>query len=141
MRRPELSEGSSQLEQRLAGFLQGPRATARELPADIQRVLSYIDENAFDPRVNVQRIKLRCGLRDNNVSSRFRFFMGATIRDYLESLRMDAAAFLLRQGGATVMEVAFAVGYNNLQTFYGAFRRKYTCTPDAYRRKVGCREA
>lgn len=141
MRRPELSEDSPQLETRLAGCLPEPRATGQELPTDIQRVLSYIEENAFDPRLNVQRIRLHCGLRDNNVSSRFRFFLGATIRDYLESRRMGAAAVLLRQSGATVMEVAFAVGYNNLQTFYGAFRRKYSCTPDTYRRKILCREA
>lgn len=116
MRRPELSAGSS-------------------LPADIQRVLSYIEEKVFDPELNVQRIKLHCRLRDNNVSSRFRFFTGTTIRDYLEARRMEAAADLLLQGTA-ILEVAFAVGYNNLQTFYAAFRRKYSCTPDAYRREV-----
>lgn len=110
--------------------------TARELPEDVRRVLSHIEENAFDPALNVQRIRLHCGLRDNNVSSRFRLFVGATIRDYLESLRMDAAAILLKQCGATVLEVALAVGYNNLQTFYGAFRRKHSCTPDVYRRSI-----
>lgn len=109
----------------------------QELPPDIRRVLSYIEENAFDSELNVQKIKLDCRLRDNNVSSRFRFFLGATIRDYLESRRMKAAADLLMQSRATILEVAFAVGYNNLQTFYGAFRRKYSCTPDAYRRRVG----
>lgn len=122
MRSSELSTGHPQ-----------PR---RELPADIQRVLSYIEENAFDPELNVQRIKLHCRLRDNNVSSRFRFFLGITIRDYLEARRMEAAADLLLQGTATILEVAFDVGYNNLQTFYGAFRRKYSCTPDTYRREV-----
>ena len=110
--------------------------TARELPEDVRRVLSHIEENAFDPALNVQRIRLHCGLRDNNVSSRFRLFMGCTIRDYLESRRMDAAAFLLQQSGAIILEVALAVGYNNLQTFYGAFRRKYSCTPDFYRRSI-----
>lgn len=110
--------------------------TARELPEDVRRVLSHIEENAFDPALNVQRIRLQCGLRDNNVSSRFRLFVGATIRDYLESLRMEAAASLLKQSGATILEVALAVGYSNLQTFYGAFRRKYSCTPDVYRRSV-----
>jgi AraC-like DNA-binding protein len=120
MSRPELSEGSPQ----------------RKLPTDIQRVLSYIEENAFDPELNVQRIKLHCRLRDNNVSSRFRFFTGTTIRDYLEARRMEAAADLLLQGTATILEVAFAVGYNNLQTFYGAFRRTFSCTPDEYRREV-----
>lgn len=112
------------------------RAFGRELPEDVQRVLFHIEENAFDPALNVQRIRLHCGLRDNNVSSRFRLFVGSTIRDYLESRRMEAAAFLLEQSGSIILEVAFAVGYNSLQTFYGAFRRRYSCTPDAYRRRV-----
>jgi AraC-like DNA-binding protein len=115
-------------------------AHREDLPADIRRVLAYIEENAFDPELNVQRIKLDCRLRDNNVSSRFRFFLGTTIRDYLESRRMEAAAARLMESRATVLEVAFAVGYNNLQTFYGAFRRRYSCTPDAYRRNMEGRE-
>ena len=110
--------------------------TARELPEDVRRVLSCIEENAFDPALNVQRIRLHCGLRDNNVSSRFRLFVGTTIREYLESLRMDAAAVLLKESGVAILEVALAVGYNNLQTFYGAFRRKHSCTPDVYRRSI-----
>ena len=109
---------------------------ARELPEDVRRVLTHIEENTFDPALNVHRIRRDCGLRDNNVSSRFRLFVGTTIRDYLESLRMDAAGVLLKESGATILEVALSVGYNNLQTFYGAFRRKHSCTPDAYRRRT-----
>jgi AraC-like DNA-binding protein len=108
----------------------------RDVPLDIQRVLFYIEEHAFDPELNVQKIKSACGLRDNNVSTRFRLALGVSIRDYLESRRIEAATFLLRQSQATIMEVAFAVGYNNLQTFYGAFHRRYSCTPDTYRKKA-----
>lgn len=135
MRRLGLAEETPQLKDLLAGLLPEP-ANRREHPLDIQRVLTYIEENAFDPKLNVQRIKSHCGLRDNNISSRFRLFVGTTIRDYLESRRMEAATFLLRQSQATIMEVAFAVGYNSLQTFYGAFHRRYSCTPDTYRKKI-----
>ena len=113
-----------------------PCAIRRDLPPDIQRVLFYIEEHAFDPELNVRKIKSACGLRDNNVSTRFRLFMGISIRSYLESRRMEAAILLLQQSRSTIMEVAFAVGYNNLQTFYGAFHRRYSCTPDTYRRKL-----
>jgi AraC-like DNA-binding protein len=128
------SEGAGRKGMRMPGHTE-PSA-GRSLPVDIQRVLSYIEENAFDPELNVQKIKSECGLRDNNVSTRFHLFTGVTIRSYLESRRMDAAALLLQQSRATVMEVAFAVGYNNLPTFYGAFHRRYACPPDAYRRKI-----
>ena len=113
-----------------------PRAPRCELPPDIRRVLFYIDEHALDPELNVRKIKSACGLRDNNVSTRFRLSVGVSIRDYLESRRMEAAVLLLQQSRSTIMEIAFAVGYNNLQTFYGAFHRRYSCTPDSYRRKL-----
>ena len=107
------------------------------LPDDIQLLLACIQENPFDAGLNVEVVKRRCGLRDHNVSSRFRYFVGTTIRDYLESLRLEAAGRLLRGSDATVLDVALSVGYNNLQTFYGAFRRKYSCTPGAYREERG----
>lgn len=95
--------------------------------------MRYIETRLFDPELNAKVIQHRCGLRDHNTSSRFRFYVGATIRDYLEVLRLEAAVRLLRESPATVLEVAFSVGYNNLQTFYGAFRRRFACTPAAYR--------
>lgn len=102
-------------------------------PPDIERLVRYIETRLFDPELNAKVIQHRCGLRDHNTSSRFRFYVGATIRDYLEDLRLEAAVRLLRESPSTVLEVAFSVGYNNLQTFYGAFRRRFACTPAAFR--------
>lgn len=112
----------------------GPPGAGQALPADIERLIACIEANPFDPELNAEVVKRRCGLRDHNASSRFRFYVGASIRDYLESRRLEAASRLLRESRATVLEVALSVGYNNVQTFYGAFRRRYACTPAAYRR-------
>ena len=108
-------------------------AAGRQLPGDIARLVACLEANPFDPDLNAEVVKRRCGLRDNNVSSRFRHYVGASIREYLEALRLEAAARLLRGTSTTVLEVALSVGYNNVQTFYGAFRRRYACTPAAYR--------
>ncbi len=111
-------------------------ATRPTFPPDIERLVKYIETRLFDPELNTKVIQDRCGLRDHNTSSRFRFYVGATIRDYLEDLRLEAAGRLLRESPASVLEVALSVGYNNLQTFYGAFRRRFACTPAAYRRAL-----
>ena len=115
----------------------GQPGAGRALPADIERLVACIEANPFDPELNAEVVKRRCGLRDHNTSSRFRFYIGASIRNYLEARRLEEAARLLRESRATVLEVALSVGYNNVQTFYGAFRRRYACTPAAYRSSAG----
>lgn len=106
----------------------------RELPRDIREILDYIDREIFDSRLNVAVLKSRCRIRDNNISSRFRYLMGVTIKAYIEDLRLRAAERLLRQGDLNVFDVAASVGYYHPQTFYRAFQRKYQCTPSEYRK-------
>lgn len=112
----------------------GRPGAGRSLPADIERLVACIEANPFDPELNAEVVKRRCGLRDHNASSRFRYYVGVSIRDYLEAGRLEAACRLLKESRVTVLEVALSVGYNSVQTFYGAFRRRYACTPAAYRR-------
>ncbi len=108
-----------------------------KLSPEMLKVLHHIHENLFDAGLNVETLKFRCRIRDNNVSSRFRHVMGVTIKKYIESLRMQAAALLLQQRRRLgVFDVAHAVGYYHLQTFYNAFQRQYACTPASYRRRL-----
>lgn len=56
-----------------------------------------------------------------------------TFRASLTAVRMDVAARLLRQHGATVREAAYAVGYRQPAQFAKAFRRHHGVTPSALR--------
>jgi len=104
-----------------------------DLPHDVCSILRRISKDLFDPGLNVKTLKARCGIRDNNVSSRFRLWLGKSIRAYVEMLRMEAASRLLRQTDFNVLAVATLVGYDRLETFYRAFRRCFACTPAEHR--------
>ncbi len=106
------------------------------LPPEVQSILRCIAVDLFDPTLSVKTLKVRCGIRDNNVSSRFRLQLGCSIRGYVESLRMATATRLLQQGDLNILTVATLVGYDRLETFYRAFRRRFSSTPVAYRRKA-----
>ena len=56
-----------------------------------------------------------------------------TFREHLTRVRMDRAGELLRHGGATVREVARAVGYRQPAQFAKAFRRRHGVAPSDYR--------
>ncbi|HYU36044.1 MAG TPA: helix-turn-helix domain-containing protein [Thermoanaerobaculia bacterium] len=98
------------------------------LSREIREVLEHIHANLFDPDLNVQSIKRRCRIRDNNISCRFRHVLGITLKEYIETLRLNAALRLLEKR-FPVFDVAMAVGYLYPQTFYRAFHRKFDRTP------------
>jgi AraC-like DNA-binding protein len=58
---------------------------------------------------------------------------GTSFRAELQRTRMDRAAALLRHGGASVSEVARAVGYRQPAQFSKAFRRHHGCAPSEMR--------
>jgi two-component system response regulator YesN len=117
----------------LSDFLRENLPAHQDLPREIREVLAHIHQHLFDLRLNVRYLKSSCRIHDNNVSSRFRYLMGLTIKQYVETLRMEAASRLLRREGLCIFDVSVAVGYYTLQTFYRAFERHHGCTPAKYR--------
>jgi transcriptional regulator GlxA family with amidase domain len=105
------------------------------LTRDVERMFDFATERAFGPRINVKVLKAGCAARDNNVSSRFKIEVGVYVVDYIAALRTDAARWLLTMTSWPIATVAYAVGYEYLQTFYKDFRRNAACTPGAYRQR------
>lgn len=95
----------------------------------VAKLLSAIQSEPFDPSINVQQLKSKCGILDNNVSSRFRREVGISIKGYIDNVRLCVARRLLIQTEASVFNVCQAVGYYHPQTFYRAFYRSFKCTP------------
>jgi AraC-like DNA-binding protein len=102
----------------------------------VRALMTEIDQSLFDQRLTVHTLKTRCQIRDNNIAYRFKDETGLSIKEYIERLRIAAAGELLRSGSFNAWEVANAVGYSHLQTFYRAFRRRFGCTPGDFRVRV-----
>ena len=72
-------------------------------------------------------------LNASYLSALFSRKTGSTFSDYLENLRMQKAAALLRSSRLSVAEAAAAVGYGNARYFCRLFKKHYSCTPTEYR--------
>ena len=57
--------------------------------------------------------------------------------EILTDIRMQKACDLLKNTTLRVLEVSSAVGYENTEHFYRAFRRKTGLTPSEYRKQNG----
>jgi AraC-like DNA-binding protein len=105
----------------------------------VRRLLAVIHRDPFDAALNAAQARRRAGIGNNNASTWFRHHVGTGIREYLEELRLEAAAHLLaqRELDIEVYLIGLSVGYEHQETFCRAFRRRYGCTPSFLRHVVG----
>lgn len=62
-------------------------------------------------------------------------YRGMSFQNYLISVRMEQAAWLLKNRKLTVKEIARLVGYANTSHFYHLFQAAYGCSPADWREK------
>ncbi len=101
----------------------------RALFLDAARIIEaeYADKLALDDiarRVATSRRQLQRAFTEAGETS---------FRSYLQRVRMDRAAELLREGEAPVNQVASAVGYRQPAQFAKAFRRHHGAPPSTFR--------
>jgi AraC-like DNA-binding protein len=69
-----------------------------------------------------------------NLSRLFRQHYGLSFQAYLQKLRLEKAAELLRVTRLPVARIAKRVGYNDVSRFGQHFKRRFQCTPVEHRR-------
>ncbi|MCC5836025.1 MAG: AraC family transcriptional regulator [Opitutales bacterium] len=118
----------------LASELYSTSAPA-EVPESIGRACSFIRRHYAEAITHVDMAR-SVGLAPAYFSRLFRANTRKTFSAFLNEVRLGQACRLLVETSATVTEIAFACGFNNLSNFNRRFREAYSCTPREYRSKV-----
>ncbi len=80
----------------------------------------------------ISSLAKRVGTNECYLKRGFRGKTGMSIGEYIRHLRMGNALELLKKGGHTITEIAFAVGYTNPSHFSAAFKKFYGKTPSRF---------
>jgi AraC-like DNA-binding protein len=72
------------------------------------------------------------GMSETKLKQLFKQTFGDTIYNYYQKIRMEEAAFLLKQTGYSVSEVGYQLGFSNLSHFSRLFQRHYGLNPKKY---------
>lgn len=72
------------------------------------------------------------GMSETKMKQLFRQTFGDSIYNYFQKVRMEEAAFLLKQGGYSVSQVGFELGFTNLSHFSKLFESHYGITPKKF---------
>ena len=104
-----------------------------DIPQDVQKCLFFIKEHLYETWLDVNAVKLRCQLKNNNISCRFRFYMGSNICEYIEDCRLLTALHLLKFPALRAYMIALNIGYTHPESFARAFRRRLGYPPGVFR--------
>lgn len=113
------------------------RATLEEAdpdwPSDVQVAIKDLNEHLFEADLRVREVRERCGLYNNNITTRFGYYVGMGMKDYIVHHRLKLGKLLLRRTDVPIKYVALAVGYKSPSSFSTTFKRWVGCPPGAFR--------
>jgi len=99
----------------------------------IRRAVDFLTEKMREP-LSLDSLARACGLSVSRLAHLFREQIGMPPQHYLEELRLQRAAQLLRSTGLRIGEVAAETGYTGAFYFSSRFRKKFGQSPSEYRR-------
>ncbi len=105
----------------------------RQHKALVYKAIEYITEN-YTKDISLEQVANSVYLSSRYLSTIFKSETGCTILEYITKQRMEKSRELLRTGHMQIQDIAYTVGYNNVQSFIRFFKKHYNMTPVQYRR-------
>lgn len=116
-----------------------PRAQSELLPegrrarmfTDLQKLLNYIDTHYAD-NISLDYAASAMNFSNSYFSRTFKRLMGVSFVTYLNMVRVEQAACLLRSSESRITDVALSCGFNNIRTFNRVFKEITGYTPSEF---------
>lgn len=112
------------------------RSDHENVPPRLKPMLAYIETHLFDPKLNVNRLKEACGIRDNSVAIHFHAAVGQPPHAYISQCRLETAARLLRDTELPIWKISELLGFSSIQVFSRAYYRWANQRPTTFRREA-----
>ena len=97
----------------------------------VKNVIKFIDENYMND-ISLNLLEKEFFVSKFYLCKRFKEVTGTSIMDFLQRTRIIQAQKMLKEDKATISDVCYNCGFNNLQHFYRVFRKIANTTPKEY---------
>ena len=97
------------------------------------RVLSYIERHLSDT-LTLDHLAQVAGVSISTLQRSFQQVLSVSPIEYINRLRFERAADMLRHTDMTIADAAFRAGFSDSNYFSRQFRARYGCTPRNYRK-------
>lgn len=99
------------------------------------KIVEYINYN-YQKNIELKECAEKYHTSPNYIARMFKKYYGISFITYLNSLRIKKAQELLRNTDLSIKEIAYKVGYNNLNYFYKIFKRNMEATPKDFKNGI-----
>ncbi|MDW7656761.1 MAG: response regulator [Bacillota bacterium] len=109
------------------------RQLHHDAPVIVRRMVDYVNQNYCKP-ISLGVLANELNINYNHASSLFNRHIGMNFSDYLNQLRLEKAAELLKHGEVRILEAARRSGFSNTKYFFRKFKAYYHMTPGEYQK-------
>lgn len=106
--------------------------TVEKTPKIPSMIKKFVDEN-YHKNIKVEEIGKLIGINQNKIRKEFKAQYHITVSDYISELRMLKAKKLIINKDIMIKEIAIECGYEYVQNFTRAFKKKFGVSPEKLR--------
>lgn len=97
-----------------------------------KKLIAYIDDH-LNQDISIEKVEEICHYSYRNINRIFEALHQETIGKHIKRLRLEKAAQYLRYSDIGIAQIAYQVGFEDRSAFSKAFKKKYDCSPQAFR--------
>lgn len=103
--------------------------------AFLENALRIVEANMDNEQFGIETLAHEIGMSKPNLNRKFRALVNQSTNQFIQSVRLQRAADLLRQHTGTVAEIAFQTGFGSTAYFVKRFKEQFGQTPGAFAKK------
>lgn len=109
------------------------RSHRAEMLYDMQHLLTYIDEHYGD-NITLSFAAERMNFSESHFSKVFKKLIGINFVTYINAVRIEQAAVMLKKSSARITDIAMQCGFGNVRSFNRTFKEYTGYTPSQFLR-------
>ncbi|MGL5318510.1 MAG: hybrid sensor histidine kinase/response regulator transcription factor [Bacteroidales bacterium] len=102
----------------------------------LERIMKCINENISNSDLSVELLASSIGLSRAHLYRKIKEFTNLSATELIRETRIKQAEKLLHQNNLSISEVAYSVGFENVNYFSTIFKEYYNISPKEYKAKV-----
>lgn len=101
----------------------------------LKQVLTYIEEH-YQAKIQISVLYEQIQMSEGHFYRFFKSVVQMSPIEYINTLRINKAAKLLKETNQKIIDISFEVGFDNTSYFIKTFKRQKKCTPSEFRRMI-----
>lgn len=98
----------------------------------LQKAIDYVKDNLADTDLNIEKLGKALNISRVHLYRKLKAITNQNPTEFIRTIRLKQAAYLLAQDKLNISEIAYMVGFNSHQYFTNSFQKYFNMSPTEY---------